>query len=195
MRAAITVAVLAATFFVLSSKPAYSQGSDTPRDKSVQSAAEAGGSAAVVSQPDAFKYMISYVESQRKWKFGLRSEPYNKISQYLEDLLVKRFAGNGFGRVDSLSNSCRKVIVELLEVSTHPAMFHKPGMDVAATISVVDAGGHQVYSRGFRGESRTVMNTYGHLINHAVEDLVENVGRDGDLIKAIGGAPADPPVR
>jgi hypothetical protein len=138
------------------------------------------------------KYAISYVKSDRKWKYGFRSEPYNKISQRIVDVLVQKLSSNGFERVESLGSSCCKLKLELLQVTTHPAMFKKPGMDVAATISVHDADGRQLYSKGYRGESRTMMNTYGHLIDHAGEDLVENAIRDNDLIQAMSARASKP---
>jgi hypothetical protein len=76
--------------------------------------------------------------------------------------------------------------MELLEVTTHPAVFKKPGIDASANISVRDADNRLVYSKGYRGESRTLVgNTWGHLINHAVEDLINNVAADSDLIEAL----------
>jgi hypothetical protein len=35
--------------------------------------------------------------------------------------------------------------------------------------------------------SRTLMNTYGHLIDHAIEDLTRNVVEDGELVQILAG--------
>ena len=145
--------------------------------------AKPGGTA--LSTLTGGKYVISYLESDRRWKFGFRSEPYNKISQHIVDVLVQKLTNRGFARLDSLDSPCCKLRLELLEVTTHQAMVKKPGMDMAATISVHDADGRQIYSKGYRGESRTAMNTYGHMIDHAGEALVENAIRDNDLIQAL----------
>ena len=132
------------------------------------------------------KYQISYVESDRRWRYGLRSEPYNKISKYIQDLLVEKLGKQGLVHADAAEGTGSKIVIELLEVTSHPAMFKKPGMDVAATISVVDSRGEQVYAKGYRGESRTMMNTYGHLIDHAAGDLVEHAANDPALLRSLG---------
>ena len=131
------------------------------------------------------QYTISYVESDRRWRLGFRNEPYNKMSAYLRDLLVEKLVNRGLTRLESADCNCHGVKIDLLEVTTHPAMFKKPGMDMSAVISVSDASGRQIYSKGYRGESRTVTNTYGHLINHAAENLIEQAIRDGDLLAAL----------
>lgn len=130
-------------------------------------------------------YAISFVETNRKWRLGLRSESYDKVSQNLQNLLVQAFTNRGLTQVESLDSPCCRVVIELLEVTAHPAIVKKPGMDVAATISVLDASGAQIYSKGYRGEARTVMSTWGHLINHAAEDLVANANRDEELMRAL----------
>ena len=81
------------------------------------------------------------------------------------DILVKKLLNRGFSRLDLLDSACCKLVLEVLEVTMHPAMVKKPGMDMEATISVQDKDGHQLFAKGYRGEARTVMNTYGHLID------------------------------
>ena len=101
------------------------------------------------------------------------------------DILVKKLLNRGFSRLDLLDSACCKLVLEVLEVTMHPAMVKKPGMDMEATISVQDKDGHQLFAKGYRGEARTVMNTYGHLIDQAGEALIENAMRDSNLIQAL----------
>ncbi|HEV2493297.1 MAG TPA: hypothetical protein VG204_09525 [Terriglobia bacterium] len=130
-------------------------------------------------------YQISYVKSDRKWKYGLRSEPYDKVSEYLQSKLVEALETKGLRTVANLEGGCCRISIELLEVTTHPAAFKKPGVDASANITIEDAHGKHVYSKGYRGESRTMMNTYGHLIDHACEDLVKNIVSDETFVFAL----------
>jgi hypothetical protein len=131
-------------------------------------------------------YVLAYVKSDRKWKLGFRSEPYDKISEYFQDQLSASLGREGVQRLPLPEGACCKLTIELLEVTTHPAAIKKPGIDVTANVTVGDASGRLIYSKGYRGESRTMMNTWGHLINHAVEDMVMNISRDEVLLKALG---------
>lgn len=127
-------------------------------------------------------YTLSYVQSDRRWRFGLRSEPFNKVSEYFERQLNEAFTQKGLRPLPAVEDGCCKVVVELLEVIAHPAMFKKPGMDVSATVTVTDSSGRLLFSKGYRGESRTMLNTYGHMINHAIEDMVANISTDESII-------------
>jgi hypothetical protein len=128
---------------------------------------------------------IAYVQSDRKWRYGFRSEPYDKISEYFQAKLAEALEEKGIERRSSVRASSRSVVLEILDVSIHPAFVKKPGMNVSATVTILDADHHPVYLKGFRGESKTVMNTYGHLINHAIEDMVRNVVADEDVMNAV----------
>ncbi len=129
---------------------------------------------------------ISYVKSDRKWRLGFRSEPYNKMSAYFQKKLEEALERKGVHQVPRLDgSSCCAVSLELLEVTSRPAMIKKPGMDVSATVTILDANQRPVYAKGFRGESKTLMNTYGHMINHAIEAMVENIVGDPNVIKAL----------
>ena len=139
------------------------------------------------STPAANTYVLSYVHSDRKWRFGFRSEPFDKVSSYFEDQLANDLQGNGYQKVPTPQGGSYTVSLELLEVSTHPAAVKKPGMDVSAIVTVRDSGNHLLFSKGYRGESRTVMNTYGHLINHAIEDMARNVAQDDEFIGVLAG--------
>ncbi len=130
-------------------------------------------------------YVVTYVKSDRRWKLGFRSEPYDKISDYFETQLTAALDKKGVHRMPVLDRGCFKLTLELLEVTSHPAMVKKPGVDVAANVLVTDSSGRLVYARGYRGESRTMMNTWGHLINHAVEELVKNISGDENFVRAI----------
>lgn len=130
-------------------------------------------------------YELSFVKSDRKWKYGLRSEPLNKISECADKQLTAVLETKRIHRIAAIEHGCCRVVFELLEVTTHPAVIKKPGIDALANISVRDTDGQIVYSKGYRGESRTLGNTWGHLINHAMEDLINNIVADSDLIKAL----------
>lgn len=132
-----------------------------------------------------YGYTVSYVRADRKWKLGFRSEPYDKISDYVQSNLVQVLKNRGLHLVAALDGTCCQVAIELLEVTTHPAVMKKPGIDVTANLSVTDSRNRLLYAKGYRGESRTVMNTWGHLINHAVEDMVKNMAADENLVKTL----------
>lgn len=159
----------------------------TPAIAPTTPAATPDKSATFTSSSSMNAYSVSFAKSERKWRFGFRSEPFNKVSQYFEDQLTNSLNLKGFRRVPVQSEASCQISLELLEVTTHPAAFKKPGMDVSANVTVIDASSRIVFSRGFRGESRTFMNTYGHLINHAVEDLVRNVTADERFLNSLPG--------
>ncbi|HEV2178277.1 MAG TPA: hypothetical protein VGW33_13920 [Terriglobia bacterium] len=143
-------------------------------------------SEAVASAPsNPNGYQISYVKSGRKSKYGLSSKPYDKISEYVQTKLVEALDVKGLKTAASLDGNCCRLSIELLEVTAHPAVFKKPGMDVSANLTVTEVSGKMIYSKGYRGESRTMMNTYGHLINHACEDMVANMSQDESLLRVL----------
>ena len=129
-------------------------------------------------------YTMLHLKSNLKWKLGFRSEPYDKISGYLEEQLTTALGGKGVHRVPVFSGCCQ-VTLELLQVTTHPAMIKKPGIDVSANVSVTDAQNRLVYSKGYRGQARTAMSTWGRLIHRAVDDMVKNIVADETFMKAL----------
>jgi hypothetical protein len=142
---------------------------------------------AKVAQPADLKaYTISFVKSDRKWKYGFRSEPYDKISDSLQTKLVEALKQHGLEQSPALHGDCCLLTIELLEVTSHPAMIKKPGVDVTANLAITDSGKRILYSKGYRGESRTAMNTWGHLINHAVEEMVKDMANDENLTHVLG---------
>jgi hypothetical protein len=162
----------------------------------IRGAVAQSGSLSAASAPDVVKptaqalasrgFCISYVKSDRKWRFGFRSEPYNKMSEFFQNQLVEALERKGIRQVPGGdSSACCAISLELLEVATRPAMIKKPGMAVSATVTILDANQRPIYSKGFRGESKTLMNTYGHLINHAIEAMVENIVGDQNVINAL----------
>ena len=77
-------------------------------------------------------------------------------------------------------------MIELLQVSTRQALIKDPGIDVAANLTVSDAKGKVIYSKGYRGRSGTYfMNTWGRLIDHACENMVENMVKDELLLSVL----------
>lgn len=128
---------------------------------------------------------IAYIRSGREWRHGFRSEPYDNMSEYFQAKLAEALEQKGIGRESSLRTSSPNIAIELLEVSVRPGFVKKPSMDVSATVTILDEDHHPVYAKGFHGESKTAMNTYGHLINHAIEDMVRNVIADEGLRNAL----------
>jgi len=130
-------------------------------------------------------YAVSFVKSDRRWKLGFRSEPYDKVSDYLQTQLIGALREHGLRQVPALESDCCVVTIELLDVTSHPAVIKKPGVDVTANLAVTDSHKRIIYSKGYRGESRTAMNTWGHLINHAVEEMAKSMANDDNLTRAI----------
>jgi hypothetical protein len=128
---------------------------------------------------------ISDVQSDRKWTCGFRSEPFDKISVYFQDRLGESLERKGIRRAPVLDGSSCFVVLELLKVTARPEFLKKPGMDVSATVTILDSNHHTVYAKGFHGESRMLMNTYGHLINRVIGDMVESIVEDENVIKAV----------
>jgi hypothetical protein len=127
-------------------------------------------------------YAISYVQSDQKWQLGFRHEPFNKISAYLEEQLVKDLEIKGIKRVASLSERSCQITLELLSVSTRQAVIKEPGIDLAVNVTITDADKKILYSKGYKGRSGTaVMNTWGHLIDHACEEAAKTIANDGTL--------------
>ena len=102
------------------------------------------------------------------------------VTQLVGDLNVK-----GVKTIAEVEGACCIVSVELLEVTSHPAVVKKPGIDVTANVSVTDSDGKLIYSKGYRGESRTVANTWGHVINHACEDMAKSIAEDENLVRVL----------
>lgn len=130
-------------------------------------------------------YTVFFVKSDRKWRLGFRSEPYDKISDYLQTRLIAALQDRGLRQSPALEGDCCLLTIELLEVTSHPAAIKKPGVDVTANLSVTHSHQRIIYSKGYRGESRTVMNTWGHLINYAVEDMAKSMANDDNLTWAL----------
>jgi hypothetical protein len=155
----------------------------TPADSGTTSV-PATKSASATSRPRGFA--ISYLESDRKWQLGFRHEPYNKISSHLQEQLVKELSQKEIEKTDKVEGDCCWIKIELLQVSTREAVIKKPGIDVAANLIVTDAHNKVVYSKGYSGKSGTAfMNTWGHLIDHACEDVSKNMAADENLLAVL----------
>jgi len=131
-------------------------------------------------------YTVTYVKSGRKWKLSLNSEPFNQVSEDFDQQLAESLDKKGVHQTPLLETGCCRVTLELLEVTSHPAVFKKPGIDVSASVTITDATGRFIYSKGYRGESRTgFMRTWKHLITQAVGDMVKNVMEDENFMKVL----------
>lgn len=130
--------------------------------------------------------LLDFVKSSRKWQLGFRHEPYDKISTFTVEHLSKALEAKELKSASELSEGCCKLSLELLQVSTRQAIIKDPGIDVAANLTVTDAKGKLIFSKGYQGRSGTYfMNTWGHLINNACENMVENMAKDEMLIKVL----------
>jgi hypothetical protein len=133
-------------------------------------------------------FSISYVQSDRKWRFGVNSRTYDKVSQELEKLLTEKLTPKGFQVSDPLTGPCCKLVIEVVEVTHHTAAFGKVGMDLVATFSVQDGGGKQFYTKVYRAESRSAgMHTWGGMLDMAERELIDNALKHDDLVNALGG--------
>jgi hypothetical protein len=130
-------------------------------------------------------FAVVYVKSDRKWRLGMRSEPYNKISEYFDKQLSQELQARGLRRLAAPPDGCCVLTIELLQVTSRPAVIKKPGIDVSANITVTGAGNRTVFSKGYRGDSKTFMNTWGHLINHAVESMAKSAAADEMLLQVL----------
>lgn len=132
------------------------------------------------------EYTLSYVKSSRKWQLGFRHEPYDKISEYTQSHLTAALEQRGMKGVQTLGGGCCQVSIELLQVSTRQAVIKKPGIDVSANVTVTDANNKIIFARGYQGSSGTAfMNTWGHLINGACEDMVKNISVDEAFLSVL----------
>src|SRR5882724_6661793 len=92
-------------------------------------------------------YVVSYVKSDRQWRIGVQHQKYNQISQDFEDKLTTALNAKGLHQTPFLESGCCLITIELLEVTGHQAVFHKPGIDLSASVTVTDASGKFIYAR------------------------------------------------
>jgi hypothetical protein len=129
-------------------------------------------------------YIITYVKSDRVWKFGIKHEPYDKISQYLVDQLQLALKKKGLHAASPPETARYRLTAELLEVTSHSATVKKPGNDVAATLQV--ARGDQIlYSKGYHGEAKTWNAPRASVIERAVNALVQDIIDDDKVLAAL----------
>jgi hypothetical protein len=128
-------------------------------------------------------YTITFVKSDREWKYGIKSEPYDKVSNYLVDQLQLALDKKGLHTAPP-ETARYHLTVELLEVTSHAATIKKPGNDVSATLQI-SFGTQIVYAKGYHGEAKTWNAPGGGVIRRAVDDLVNNMVEDGQVTKAL----------
>lgn len=142
--------------------------------------------AAAVEPTIQHNVVLDYVKSDIKWQLGFRHEPYNKISGFTINHLSKALEAKDLSSMPHIDEGCCKVMLELLQVSTRQAVIKDPGIDVAANIIVTDAKGKMLFSKGYRGRSGThFMNTWGHLIESACENLADNIAKDDAMVAVL----------
>ena len=131
-------------------------------------------------------YTITFVKSDREWKYGIKTEPYDKVSEYLVDQLQAALDKKGYHTAPP-DTARYHLTVELLEVTSHAATIKKPGNDVSATLQIT-AGTQIVYAKGYHGEAKTWNAPRGSVIRRAVDDLVKNMIEDDQVVKALASA-------
>jgi hypothetical protein len=129
-------------------------------------------------------YTITFVKSDREWKYGIKHEPFDKVSEYLVDQLRTALDRKGYHTAPA-ETARFHLTVELLEVTSHAATVKKPGNDVSATLQI-SAGTQILYAKGYHGEAKTWNAPRGSVIRRAVDDLVQNVIEDDQVTKALG---------
>lgn len=133
-------------------------------------------------------YAVTYVKSDRQWKYSIQHERYDQVSNAFEEQLTRALDSKGFHQTPVLeSGGCCRITLELLEVTTHPAVMKKIGIDVSANVTVADASGRFIYSRGYRGEFRT-LGGFAHWhrwISEAVGDMVRNIMADENVARVL----------
>ena len=137
----------------------------------------------VAAQDSPAGYTITFVKSDREWKYGARHEAFDKVSEYLVDQLRAVLDKKGFHTAPQ-EKARYHLTVELLEVTSHAATIKKPGNDVSATLQIAD-GSQLVYAKGYHGEAKTWNVPRDSVIRRAVDDLVNTVGNDEQVTKAL----------
>ena len=131
-------------------------------------------------------YAIRYVDSPRtiKTAVGLHKDSFNMYAQHLLDALVQRLGDRGFRRVDSLSGTCCKISIELLDILPAERGLWR-GVDVIATVGVTGADARPVYFDSYRGETKSKGGGGKEIIERAGDDLADNVMKDAEFIRIL----------
>ncbi len=133
-------------------------------------------------------YAISYVKSDREWKYSIQHESYEQVSKDFEAQLIRVLDSKGLRQAPMIgSDACCRLTLEVLEVTTHPAVIKKIGIDVSANVTVTDGTGRFLYGRGYRGEFRTLggLTHWKHWINEAVSDMVNKIVADENVVRVL----------
>jgi hypothetical protein len=133
-------------------------------------------------------YAISYVKSEREWKYSIQHESYDQVSKDFEAQLRRAFDSAGLHPPSMIgSDACCRLTLEVLEVTTHPAVIKKIGIDVSANVTVTDGTGRFLYGKGYRGEFRTFggLAHWKQWISEAVGDMVDKVVADDNVLRVL----------
>jgi len=134
-------------------------------------------------------YAVSVVKHPgRRWRYGLRSEKYDDMSDYLETTLVKALEQQGLRSVESLNPGgyCNLLTIELLDITLR-RHFSSSEMDVVANLGVTDSTKRVLLNKKYHGESKTVWDSqFWHVIYHAIENMVQEMDADKELTRVLG---------
>jgi len=133
-------------------------------------------------------YAISYVKSTREWRYSIQHESYEQVSKDFEAQLIRALDSAGLHLAPMIeSDTCCRVTLEILEVTTHPAVIKKIGIDVSANMTVTDGAGRFLYGKGYRGEFRTLggLTHWKQWISEAVGDMVNKVVADDNVVRVL----------
>jgi hypothetical protein len=137
----------------------------------------------VNAQSPSAGYVVTFLKSDREWRYGIKREPYDKVSEYLVDQLRAALDKKGFHTAPE-ETAQYHLTVELLEVTSHAATVLKPGNDVSATLQIA-AGSQIVYTRGYHGEAKTWNAPGGAVIRRAADELVKNIVEDEQITRVL----------
>jgi hypothetical protein len=132
-------------------------------------------------------YAITHIETDRKLKIGRGFSStylYSPVVLDAEEFLIQKLNAKGMSHVERLSGPCCKITLDLLEMAQSQTAT-KAGFDLSATVTLADAGGRQLYFKGYHGEGRTFASSGTKLLRKAAENLAENISNDPELIRLL----------
>jgi hypothetical protein len=132
-------------------------------------------------------FAVTHVETDRVLKIGrgfASTYPYEPIAQSAQDFLSQKLTAKGMNHVEVLTGPCCKITIELQEMA-EASTLSKAGMDVSATVTVADAGGQKLYSKGYHGEAKSMATRVNRLLQKAAENLADNIASDPDLVRVL----------
>jgi len=141
------------------------------------------------SRPAATSYRFVNLSSETA---APGAAPYGKAAQTVEDKLVERLRQHGLGRAEAAGAACCKLVLKLLNADTRlmdmALVTQHWNAAIVATVSVEDAAGKSLYSKGYQAQSETPISWAAPaLITGAAGKLADKIALDNDLLRALSG--------